>query len=79
MFNKHITPCTVFITSLLVRDKPLEVPASVKRVYYIEYEMWNEITFQSLNFNSCTVEFGEWLSNFILHFTKRVIMYPHLD
>ena len=24
MFKKHITPCTVVITSLLVRDKPLE-------------------------------------------------------
>ena len=29
MFNKHITPCTVVITSLLVRHKPLEAPASV--------------------------------------------------
>ena len=33
MFKKHITPCTVVITSLLVRDKALEAPASVKRVY----------------------------------------------
>ena len=33
MFNKHITPCTVVITSLLVRDKPPEAPASVKQVY----------------------------------------------
>ena len=32
MFNKHITACTVVITSLLVRDKPLEASASVKRV-----------------------------------------------
>ena len=31
--QKHITPCTVVITSLVVRDKPLEAPASVKRVY----------------------------------------------
>ena len=28
-----MTPCRVVITSLLVRDKPLEAPASVKRVY----------------------------------------------
>ena len=28
--QKHITPCTVVITSLLVHDKPLEAPASVK-------------------------------------------------
>ena len=31
--QKHITSCTVVITSRLVRDKPLEAPASVKRVY----------------------------------------------
>ena len=31
--QKHITPCTVVKTSLLVCDKPLEAPASVKRVY----------------------------------------------
>ena len=30
--QKHITPCTVVITSLLVRDKPLGASASVKRV-----------------------------------------------
>ena len=33
--QKHITPCTVVITSLLVRDKPLGVPASMKRVYSV--------------------------------------------
>ena len=32
--QKHITPCTVVITSLLVREKPLGSPASVKRVYW---------------------------------------------
>ena len=31
--QKHITHCTVVKTSLLVRNKPLGVPASVKRVY----------------------------------------------
>ena len=31
--QKHITPCSVVITSLLVREKPLGSPASVKRVY----------------------------------------------
>ena len=31
--QKHITPCTDVISSLLVRDKPVEAPASVKRVY----------------------------------------------
>ena len=31
--QKHITPWAVVITSLLVRDKPIGAPASVKRVY----------------------------------------------
>ena len=31
--KKHATTCTVVISSLLVRDKPLGSPASVKRVY----------------------------------------------
>ena len=31
--KKHITPSTVVINSLLVRDKPLGAPASVKRVF----------------------------------------------
>ena len=33
--QKHITPWTVVITSLLVRDKPQEAPANVKRVFLI--------------------------------------------
>ena len=32
--KKHIAPCTVVITSLLVRDKPLGALTSVKRVYW---------------------------------------------
>ena len=32
--QKHITPCSVVTTSLLVRDNPLRTPASVKQVYF---------------------------------------------
>ena len=32
--QKHITHYIVVVTSPLVRDKPLGVPASVKHVYY---------------------------------------------
>ena len=39
--QKHITPCTVVITSLLVRDKPLEAPPSVKGI--IVY-CWNHMS-----------------------------------
>ena len=33
--QKHITPWTVAITSVLVRDKLLGAPAHVKRVYWV--------------------------------------------
>ena len=46
---------------------------------YIHYKMWDEITYPFLNFNGCTVEVQEWLSNFIPHFTGLVITYPRWD
>ena len=47
MFNKHITPRTVVITSLLVRDKPLEAHASVKQSinrHRFRYRLGAELT-----------------------------------
>ena len=38
--------------------------------------MWDEITYPFLNFNGCTVEVQEWISNFIPHFIIGVITYP---
>ena len=40
--------------------------------------MWEDITFPFPNFNGCTVEVWEWISNFISHFTEHVITYPCL-
>ena len=40
---------------------------------YIYYKLWGEITYPFLNFNGCTVEVYEWISNFIPHFTGHVI------
>ena len=37
--QKHITPCTIVITSRLVRGKPIEAPVSVKQVYWSESKM----------------------------------------
>ena len=37
--------------------------------------MWDEITYPFSNFNGCTVEVWEWISNFIPHFTGHVITY----
>ena len=38
--------------------------------------MRDEITFPFPNFNGCTVEVWEWISNYIPHFTGHVITYP---
>ena len=32
---------------------------------YIHYNVWDEITYPFLKFNSATVEVQEWISNFI--------------
>ena len=32
---------------------------------YILYRTWDEITFPILNFNGCTIEVWEWISNLI--------------
>ena len=40
---------------------------------------WGEITYPFLNFNGCTVEVYEWISNFIPYFIMDVITYPCRD
>ena len=42
---------------------------------YIHYEKWNEITYPIPNFNGCTVEVWDWISNFTPHLTRHVITY----
>ena len=34
---------------------------------HIHYNVWDEITYPFPNFNGCTVEVWEWISNFIPH------------
>ena len=41
--------------------------------------MWDEITYPFPNFNGCTVEVWEWISNFTQHFTPQAITYPCWD
>ena len=43
----------------------------------IRYNVWDEITDPSPNFNGATVEVWEWISNFIPHFTGYVITYSY--
>ena len=52
--QKHVTHCTVVITSLLVRDKPLGAPASVKQVY------WTTVGFMDSAPLSCWIYFMKY-------------------
>ena len=53
------------------------IPASINR--HMPSKVWGEIIYPFLNFNGCTVDVKEWISNFIPHFTMDVITYPHWD
>ena len=44
--------------------------------WFIHCKVWNKITYTFPNFNSCTVEVWEWISNFALHFTRHAINFP---
>ena len=46
---------------------------------YIHYKVWDEITYPLSNFNGCTVEVWEWMSNLIPHFNGHAIIYPRWD
>ena len=50
------------------------IPAWINNHFH--YEVWDDITYPFLNFNGATVEFWEWICNFIPHFTRHVITYP---
>ena len=53
---------------------PISIPAWISN--YAHYNVWDEFTYPFPNFNGCTVEVREWISNFILHFTGHVIICP---
>ena len=36
-------------------------------------QMWDEITYLFPNLNGGTIEVGEWMNNFILHFIMNAI------
>ena len=46
---------------------------------YIPYRGGDEITYPFPNFNGCTVEIWEWISNFIPHFPGHAFTYPCWD
>ena len=42
-------------------------------------KLWDEITYPLPNFDGCTLEVWEWVSNFIPHIIMDVITYPCWD
>ena len=53
------------------------IPAWISN--HILSKVWDEITYPFPNFNACTVEVWEWISDFISHFIMDVITYRHWD
>ena len=45
-------------------------------INHVSRKLWDEITYPFSNFNGCTVEVWEWISNFIPYFISVVITYP---
>ena len=54
----------------------MSYPCPAWRSYYIHHKVWNETTYPFPNFNGCTVEVWEWISNFIPHSSGHVITDP---
>ena len=44
--------------------------------YHMPSKVWDEVTYPFQNFNGCTVEVWEWISNFIPLIIMNVITYP---
>ena len=42
-------------------------------------KVWGEIIYKFLNFNGCTIEVKEWISNYIPRFIMDIITYPCWD
>ena len=57
-----------------ITTAPDTIPAWMSN--YIHYKVWVEITYAFPNFNGCTVEVWEWISNSIPHFRGHMINYP---
>ena len=46
---------------------------------HLPNKVWNETTYPFTNFNDCTIEVLEWISNLISHFIMDVLSYPCSD
>ena len=53
------------------------IPARI--INHMPRKVLDEINYAFLNFNGCTVEVYEWITNFIPHFIMDVFTYPPWD
>ena len=53
------------------------IPAWIS--YHLPSKVWDEITYAYSNFNGCTIEVWEWISNFFPHLKIRAITFPCRD
>ena len=53
------------------------IPAWISN--HMSNKAWDEITYPFPNFNGCTVDGWEWISNFIPHLIMDVVTYPCWD
>ena len=45
--------------------------------HHMPNKVWNEIFYPFPNFNDCTVEVWEWISNFISQLDTETLLNPH--
>ena len=68
-----IRPCHGILGSFYSHGLTL-IPTWISN--HIPRKVWNEITYPFPNFNGATVEFREWINNFISHFVMDLITSP---
>ena len=78
-WQSSVTPCAVntLIETDMASITGLHVtliPTSISNCTL--YKVWDQITYSLPNFNGCSVDVWEWISNFIPHLTGYVITYP---
>ena len=77
MLNNPWSSISVTHQGLLLLTLFQSNPACISS--HTHYTVYDEITYSFPNFNGCTVDVWEWMSNFVSHFTGCVITDPCWD
>ena len=64
--KNHPQKAAILISSPFYKHDLTLIPACISN--HTPSKVWDRITYPFLNFNGCTVEVYEWISNFIPHF-----------